>query len=426
MELAYRRCCGIDVHKDTLTVTVLPPVGRGDIKTKKQVFRTFTRNLKRLRGWLRNCRVTDVAMESTGQYWRPVWNILEGAVEQMLLLNPLHVRALEGEKSDALDSERIATLLQNHELRGSFVPPQGIREIRELLRGRVHLLQEINRVKNRAEQVCQSGNIKISSVATDLFGMSGRQMLRGLIENQRDAGWMADYARSSLRRRRAELQLALEGTFTDHQRWLLASHLRHLEALERWAAEAVQEVKLRMQPYQMQIARLDGAPGIDELTAWTLIAELGPDASAFPSDKHAASWVGICPGTCESGGKKLSGRTTHGNPYLRRALCQAAWAATRAKGTYAAALYRRIRAHKGHQGAIVAVAHHLLVAAYHILRDGTEYQELGGDYFDQQNKPKVVQRLVQRLQRLGYYTELREVGAAAPEEGSVSGEVSLS
>lgn len=213
-EPAYRRCCGIDVHKDTVTVTVLPPVGRSEQETKQQVFRTFTRNLRRLRGWLLNCGVTAVAMESTGQYWRAVWNILEGRIPKMLLLNPLHVKALDGEKTDAIDSERIATLLQNHELRGSFVPPREVRELGELLRNRVHLLGEINRVKNRSEQLCQSGTIKLSSVATDIFGLSGRQMLEAVIENRRDPGWMADYARSSLRGKKAQLELALEGTFT--------------------------------------------------------------------------------------------------------------------------------------------------------------------------------------------------------------------
>lgn len=417
MEPGYRRCCGIDVHKDKVTVTVLPPVGRPDIKIKKQEFRTFTRNLKRLRGWLRACQVTEVAMESTGQYWRPIWNILEGSVSKMLLLNPLHVKALEGEKTDAIDSERIATLLQNHELRGSFVPPQEIRELRELLRNRVHLLQEINRVKNRAEEVCQSGNIKISSVATDIFGMSGRQMLEGLIEGKRDAGWLADYARTRLRGRKAEIELALEGTFTDHQRGLLAGHLRHLDWLQTEVTGVEQQVGQRMKSYELQLQKLDAIPGVDLLTAWTMIAELGPEAAAFPDDKHVASWVGFCPGNHESGGKRQSGRTTHGNRYLRRALCQAARAATRKKGAYPAALYRRMLLRMGDQAAIVAVAHWLVVVAYHILHDHSEYYEMGGDYFDQQNKPKVVKRLLQRLHGLGYDAELKPVGAAAPLVG---------
>ena len=423
MQPGYRRCCGIDVHRDQVTVTVLPPVGRTDVRIKKQEFRTFTRNLKRLRAWLLACRVTEVAMESTGQYWMPVWNILEGAVPKMLLLNPLHVKALEGKKTDAIDSERIGTLLQNHELRGSFVATREVRELRELLRQRVHLLQEINRVKNRAEGVCQSGNVKVSSVATNVFGMSGRLMLEGIVEGKRSAAWMADYACTRLRKRKAELELALEGTFTEHQRSLLAAHLRHLKWLEEEVTGVEQEVSQRVKTYEVQLERLDAIPGVDSLTAWTMLAELGPDASAFADDKHAASWAGLCPGNHESGGKRQSGRTGHGNRYLRRALCQAARAAARSKGTYPAALYRRMLPRMGDQAAIIAVAHWMLVVAYHILRDSSEYYELGGNYFDQLNKPKVVRRLVERLHRLGYRTELTELGAEAPTPISTQGEV---
>ncbi len=241
-------------------------------------------------------------MESTGQYWRAVWNILEGAVSRLLLLNPLHVKALKGEKTDAMDSERIAKLLQNHELRGSFVPPREIRELRELLRQRVHLLQEMNRVKNRIEQVCQSGNIKLSSVATNIFGLSGRQMLEGLIEGNRDPGWLADYARTGLRRKKAQLELALQGTLTEHQRGLLSGHLRHLDWLQCEVSSVAQQVQERMKPYEAQVQRLKAIPGVDELAAWTIIAELGPDCSAFPSDGEAASWAGLCPGNTRQGG----------------------------------------------------------------------------------------------------------------------------
>lgn len=427
MNSAYRRCCGIDVHKDSVTVTVLPPVGRTDIKIKKQVFRTFTRNLRRLRSWLSSCRVTEIAMESTGQYWRAVWNILEGSAPRMLLLNPLHVKALKGEKTDAIDSERIATLLQNHELRGSFVPTREIREMRELLRQRVHLLQESNRVKNRIEQVCQSGNIKLSSVATNIFGMSGRQMLQGLIEGKRDPGWLADYARTGLRRRKAELELALEGTLTEHQRGLLAAHLRHLDWLTAEINRVAEQVCERMGTYQKQIDRLNAIPGVDDLTAWTIIAELGPDCSAFDRDAEAASWAGLCPGNNESGGKRLSSRTKHGNPYLRRALCQAARAAVRTKGAYPGALYRHLRRRLCDQAAIIGVAHWMLVVAYHILHDQSEYYEIGADFFDLQNKAKTTERLVKRLNRLGYDVDLRPVdGAEAPPAGSGSSPAGLS
>ena len=250
-------------------------------------------------------------------------------------------------------------------------------------------------------------------------------MLEGIVEGKRSAAWMADYACTRLRRRKAELELALEGTFTEHQRSLLAAHLRHLKWLEEEVAGVEQEVRQRMEAYPVQMERLDAIPGVDSLTAWTMLAELGPDASAFADDKHAASWAGLCPGNHESGGKRQSGRTGHGNRYLRRALCQAARAAARSKGTYPAALYRRMLPRMGDQAAIIAVAHWLLVVSYHILRDSCEYYELGGNYFDELNKPKVVHRLVERLHRLGYRTELTELGAEAPNARSSEAEAIL-
>jgi transposase len=408
MELGYRRCCGIDVHKKSLTACVLPPAGKSG-EAKKRVFGTFTRDLKQLRGWLLRCQVTEVAMESTGQYWRPVWNLLEGQVAKVVLLNPYYVKALAGEKTDAKDSAWIATQMEARKLRGSFVPPQAVRELRELTRQRVNLLGEVNRVKNRAEQLCQTGNIKISSVATDLFGVSGRRMLRALVEGKRDAGWMADYARGTLRGKRAELQFALEGTFSEHQRWMLQQHLEHLEGLEGRIQSLEQEIEQRVKPYGEPIRQWMTIPGIDRITAWTLIAELGPDASVFADAKHLASWAGLCPGNHESGGKRLSGRTRKGNRYLRRALCQAAWAASHTKNTYLAAFYRRLRSRRGHQKAILALAHHLLVVAYQLLTQGGEYKEAGGDYYDRQNKPKVLRRMTERLLRLGYYVTLEPI-----------------
>lgn len=414
MATVYRRCCGVDVHKDSITVTVLPPRDKPHLEIKQRVFRTFARDLRQMRTWLGNCRVTDVAMESTGQYWRAVWNVLEGHVPHLLLLNPLHVKALQGEKTDPIDSRRIATLLEMHSLRGSFVPNQEIRELRELMRQRVHLLEEINRVKNRAEQVCQCGNIKLSSVASDIFGVSGRRMLRALIEGNRDPAWMADYASSRLRSKRAQLRLALEGTLSEHQRSLLATHLRHVEWLEAVVKEVEQEVERRMLSYQDTIQRLQTVPGIDRIAAWTIVAEVGPDASAFPDAHHLASWAGLCPGNRESGGKRLSGRTRHGNRYLIRVLCQAACASTRARQTSLAAFYRRIRFRKGHQKAIVALAHQLLVIAYCLLSQGGVYKELGADYYERQHRPAVARRLAERLLRLGYYVDLRDAESTAP------------
>lgn len=418
-EQPYRRCCGIDVHKKSVSVCVLPPDGTRSGEPKHKVFRTFTRDLIQLRVWLKNCRVTDVSMESTGQYWRPLWNVLDGHFERLLLLNPQHVKGLAGRKTDALDAEWLAILTQQGHIRGSFVPSRDIRELRDLTRSRVHLTEEINRVKNRASQICETVNVKISSVATDLFGKSGRRMLRAVIAGNRDAGWMADYAKGQLRRKKGDLELALEGSFSSNQIWLLEHAINHLERLETELEEIETEIRSRMQPYADQIRRLTTIPGVDEVTSWTILAELGPDMSVFGSARQAASWAGLCPGNHESGGRRMSGRTRKANPFLRRVMVEAAWGATRKKQSYLPVRFRRIRTRAGHKKALVALAHHMLIIIFHILRDGGEYVEKGENYRDAIDKPKAVDRLVRRLHALGYYVDLRPV----PAESSTAGDL---
>lgn len=408
MEQAYRRCCGIDVHKKSISVCVLPPVGSQG-PNKEEKFRTFTRDLKRLRAWLIHCRVTEVAMESTGQYWRPVWNILEGAVGKMLLLNPLHVRGLAGHKTDRQDARWLATRLEREDLKGSFVPPREVRELRELTRLRVHWLQDLNRVKNRIGDVCETGNIKVSSVASDLFGLSGRRMLQAVVEGKREAGWMADYARGALRSKRGQLELALQGTFTQHQRNLLSSMLVQMERLEQDIREITGQIEQRVAGRAELMARLCTIPGIDRIAAWTILGEIGFDMSVFPDARRLASWGGLCPGNHESGGKRISGKTRKGDMYLRRVLCQCAWGAAHKKGSQLSALYHRVRSRRGHQKAILAVAHQLLVIVYHVIRAGGVYVELGEDYLSFKNKSRAVQRLVARLHRLGFYVDLKAI-----------------
>jgi transposase len=319
-------------------VHVLPPQGELNGKPQEREFPTFSRDLRSLRGWLKRQQVTEVVMESTGQYWRPLWNILEGEVPRLVLVNPAHVKALAGRKTDRIDSQRLARYLESRELDGSLVPSREIRELRDLTRARVHLLEEVNRVKNRLTQMCEAGNIKVSSVASDLFGVSGRRMLAALAEGRRDAGWMADYARGTLRNKKRQLERALDGSFTAHQRWLLREELAHLVSLERQIERVEEEIERQMQPYAEQLRRLATIPGIDRITAWTLLAELGPDMSVFPDADHAASWAGMCPGNRVTGGKRLSGRTRKANPYVRRDLCQAAWAASHRGGAVTALL----------------------------------------------------------------------------------------
>jgi transposase len=405
----HRRCCGIDVHKNSVTVCVLPPVGQPHLEVKRRKFRTFTRDLRQLRAWLKNCHVTDIAMEATGQYWRSLWNVLEGEFAQLILVNPQHIKGLNGYKTDPKDALWIAGLLEGGKLRNSWVPPRPIRELRDLTRERVNVLEDLNRAKNRIEQLCQTGNIKVSSVATDLFGVSGRRMLKAVVEGKRDAGWMADYARGTLRGKRKDLERALEGTFTDDQRWLLDKELRQVEWLEAQVVTLEQEIERRVAPFDEQIQRLVTIPGVERKTAWTIVAEIGVDMSVFPDARHLASWAGLCPGNRESAGKRMSGRTRKANRYVKRAMCQAAWAASHTKDTYLCAFYRRLSVRKGSPKAVMALAHHLITVVYQMLSRAEVYIELGGDYYDRRNKPKVVARLLHRLSRLGYYAQLSPI-----------------
>jgi len=405
MKPIYRRCCGIDVHKKSLSVCVLPPEGQqGEVK--REQFRTFLRDLKRLRAWLLRCRVTDVAMESTGQYWRPVWNVLEGHIANLVLLNPAHVKGLAGRKTDRRDAEWLARLHEREHLRGSFIPQMELREMRELTRTRVHLLEDCNRTKNRIALLCEAGNIKISSVASDLFGTSGRRMLAALIEGRHGPGWIADYACTRLRGKRDQLAMALEGTLTAHHKGLLKRLTGQLKAQETEVADLTREIESRVAVWAEVIGRLVEIPGIERVSAWTILAEIGTDMNVFPDAQHLASWAAVCPGNRESGGKRMSGRTRKGNAYLRRILCQAAWAATRKKGSYLGAFYRRIRARRGHQKAIMALAHHMLTVIYHMLRDNQPYREPGASFYEDKRKPEITRRMVKRLERLGYQVTL--------------------
>lgn len=404
---AYRRCCGIDVHKKLVAVHVLAPDGEAG-EEKFRTFRTFRRDLDRMRQWLGQCKVTAVVMESTGQYWRPVWEALEGWIGEMVLMNPQHVRGLKGRKTDPADAKWLARHLARGELKGSFVAPRAVRELRELTRARVHLVEDINRIKNRIGQVCETGNVKISSVATDLFGATGRRMLNGLVEGKRDAAWMADWAKGTLRNKRGELRMALEHRMSGHQRWLLKLLLEQLAALEREVVELTGEIERRVADHQELIELLLAVPGVDRIVAWTVLAEIGFDMTGFDDSRHLASWAGLCPGNHESGGKRLSGRTRKGNQYLGRVLNQAAWGASHKKKSYFESLYRRYRARMGHAKAIMALAHRLLAVIYLVLADKASYRELGGDFHDRKQRGRVTRLMVERLEKLGYKVALEE------------------
>lgn len=398
MQILYSRCCGIDVHKDSVTVCVLVYSGSTEPDIRKREFATYWKALSNLRIWLRAQKVTHVAMESTGVYWKPVWQALEGHF-QLILANPYQVKNLPGRKTDARDSQWLAELLAHGLIRPSFVPPRPTRDLRDLTRYRVKLTEERCRVHNRIHKVLEDACLKLDTIATDILGATGRGIIRAIIAGQEHPDWLADHAKGKLRGKRPALRLALQGRITDHHRLMLRELMEDLEFVEG-KIEKLEHV-IASQTDLEKLTRLCSIPGIDLTTAWTLLAELGSDMRVFSSPKHAASWAGLCPGNHESGGKRLSNRTRKGNRWIRRALCQAAWAATHKKNCYLAAFFYRKAGKHGIRKAIVATAHHLLLIAFCILRDGTEYREAGGDYFDRLHPERTRNRLVRRLQRLG-------------------------
>jgi transposase len=402
MEVVHEVCCGLDVHKKTVTACVLWAAGR---RRQTRAFGTFTRELLELADWLRACGVTHVALESTGVYWKPVWNLLEGQFE-VLLVNAQHIKAVPGRKTDQKDSEWIADLLQHGLLRASFVPPTPTRELRDLTRYRASLAQEINRIANRIQKVLEDANIKLASVATDTLGASGRAMLEALVKGEQDSQRLAEMSRGLLRNKIPQLQQALEGRVTGHHRFLLRELLDHFYFVESKMRRIEQEVEERLRPFQSEVARLCTIPGVDRVTAWGLLAEIGLNMNQFPDAQHLASWAGLCPGSHESAGKRKSGKIRKGSLWLRRCLCQAAWAVSTKKNNYLSALYRRLAARRGGKRAVIAVAHNLLVIAYYILRDGLCYRDLGPDYFDRLNPEGLRRRLTKRLEGLGFKVTL--------------------
>jgi transposase len=333
MQVVYSRCCGLDVHKDSVTACVLVFDDQGRRQVRKKEFPTYWQQLQRLKLWLYANKVQHVAMESTGVYWKPVWNILQGHFP-LLLANPYHMKNIPGRKTDQNDAEWIADLLAHGLLRASFVPPREIAELRDWTRYRVKLVQEYNRIHNRIHKVLEDANLKLSSVASDILGATGRAIIQAIVRGQEHPDWLADKAMSSLRNKRDQLRLVLKGRITDHHRHLLRELMGDVERVEEKICRVQTEIAERMQPYQELMDRLTTIPGVDILTAWTLIAELGPDMSVFPDADHAASWAGLVPGSFESAGKRKSSRTRHGNRWLRRALCQSAWAVAHKKDCY--------------------------------------------------------------------------------------------
>jgi transposase len=414
VERVYERCCALDVHKEQVTACVHVPEQAGERAELCAEFATMTADLLGLRDWLKGLGVTHVAMEATGVYWKPVYYLLEDDFE-LLLVNAQHVKNVPGRKTDVQDAQWLCRLLEHGLLKASFVPPRPIRELRDLTRYRKALIWERGREANRVQKVLEDANIKLASVASRPLGASGKAMLRALCAGEADPRALADLAKGKLRAKLPALRAALEGRFREHHAVLVSHLLAHLEYLDETVAELTREIEQRMRPFERQRELLCSIPGVADRTAEVIVAELGPDVSRFPSHRHAASWAAVCPGHDESAGKRRSGKTRKGDRWLRVALIEAAnSAAGRTKDTYLRAQYLRIKRRRGHQKAIVAVAHSILVSAYHVLAEGRPYEELGGDYFlRREDHERITQRLVRQLERLGQRVTLEPVADAA-------------
>lgn len=405
MERMIERVAGLDVHKKTVTVCVRVPGADGGRRQEVQTFGTTAAALLALRDWLRAHGVTHVAMESTGVYWKPVYYVLE---EEFicLLVNAAHVSKVPGRKTDVRDCEWLAQLLEHGLLRGSFVPPVTIRELRDLTRYRTVLVQDRTREANRLHKVLTDAGIQLASVATNVLGASGRAMLAALVEGTTDPAVLADLAQGKLRRKLPALREALVGRFRKHHGLLVSQLLAHLDYLDEALEDLTAQIDEALSPFAREAARLDAIPGVGPRTTAILIAELGVDMRQFPTARHLASWAGLCPGTHESAGKRRAVRIGKGNRWLRMALIEAALAAINVRDSAFAGRYRRLVRHCGHKKAIVAVAHKMLTTAYVLLANGVDYQEPGAAYYAAHRKDREVRRAIQALERHGYHVSL--------------------
>ena len=398
MDVLHERCCGLDVHKKSVTACVLIAQPGGTSIKEIRTFATMTADLLALRNWVLEQQVTHVAMESTGVYWKPVWNLLEDDVS-LVLVNPAHMKAVPGRKTDVKDAEWIADLLQHGLLQGSMVPPRDQRELRELTRYRSRLVQERSAEVNRLQKTLEGANIKLGSVVTDVTGVTGRAILAALVEGETDTSALADLAVGQLRKKQDLLQQALTGSLRPHQRFMIAQHLTLIDTLDAQIDLLSEEIDTRLLPFQSKLEALDSVPGVGIWKAQVIIAEIGTDMSRFPTAGHLSSWGAMAPGQHESAGKHFSGRTRKGNPWLRVALVEAAYAAGRSKDTYLSETYRRLGARRGKKKAAVAVGRMILEIFYHILSTGELYDDTRLRRV-QTTSPEV--HLVRQLEKLGH------------------------
>jgi transposase len=413
MEVMFESVAGLDVHKKTVVVCVRRVGAGGRVWKEVRTFATMTHNLQALAAWLKEHRVTHVAMESTGILWRPVYNLLEHDFTVMVV-NARHLKQVPGRKTDVKDCEWIAQLLQCGLLRASFVPPRDRRELRELTRHRVKLVQQHTQVVNRLHAVLQDANIKLSSVASNILGASGRDMIEALQRGDDDPEQLAELARGRLRAKLPQLRLALEGQVREHHRFLLALLLDQLDSLSAATDKLSQRIgEISSPSFRAAVELLTTADGIQQRTAETILAEIGTDMTPFPTHKHLCSWAGVCPGNNESAGKRKSGKTPKGNRWVRGALGEAAWAASHTKDTYLAAQFRRLVPRRGKKRAIVAVGHSLLVATYYMLKRHTPYTDLGAAHFERLDPERLIRYHLTKLEALGRHLKLVPIEDAA-------------
>ena len=406
MNVLHARCAGLDVHKEVVVACIRCQQG-ARVDREQRRFETTTTGLLALLTWLMEAEVTHVAMEATGVYWKPVWHILEGHVE-LLLANATHVRNVPGRKSDVNDATWIADLLAHGLVKPSMVPPTPIQELRDLTRTRRQLVREIGQHTQRVERVLEDANLKLSAVISDILGASGRRILDAILAGEEDPETLAALGSQRLRCSAEQLREALRGRVTAHHRFLLRQHLETIDHLQGVVQQFEEQIGRCLQPFRGDFERLMTIPGVSETAAAVLLAEIGADMSVFPSAPHLRSWAGLCPRMDESAGKRRSSRLRKGAPWLKPVLVQCAWAASRKKGTYTQAQFLRLRARRGPMKAVVAVAATILTAAYHILRHGVDYHDLGPDHFVERDRSRTVERLARRIRDLGYEITLKE------------------
>jgi transposase len=413
METIVEKGCGLDIGEETVVACLM--VGSAGSKVRKEVrtFRTFTTDLERMREWLRAEGCTHVAMESTGPYWVPVYAVLEQAgCFELVVGNAQHMRNVPGRKTDMKDADWVAVLLRHGLIRKSFVPAKPFRDLRDLLRYRRGVVEAASTERNRLLKLLETANIKLACVATDVFGVSGRRMLRALLKGDSTPEEMAQLAKGRLRHKRESLELALRGSLDEHHRRMLQIQLQRIERTEEDVKALDADIDARLHPYRAQHGLLMQIPGVDWLVAAVIIAELGVDMTVFPTVRHASAWAGVCPGNNQSGGKTKAAAVRKGNVYLKTALAQAALGAARTGGSYYKNKYFRLRARRGAKRAAMAIAHKILIATYHVLSTGTPYKELGELYLDRRNRRAVASSLIHRLKQLGYTVQIAEASPA--------------